>query len=174
MRKYLWIIATLVAFAAISAVFQYSSPNIADPDGFYHLAHARFYGQNSFFDSSFPWTQFSVIKTYASDLWYGFHILLIPFSFLGAAGLKIASVFLTFAVLVGLWRLFKKLKVKWAALWPIFFFISAPNIMHRLLMLRPHNFSMALGALILLFFAAGAAWPIFIFGFLLAWIHLSL
>lgn len=175
MNKKLAVVLIILFYAALAAVFHLISPNIADPDGFYHLRHAGLYLQNGIFSSDFPWTQFSVIRIYATDLWYGFHIILMPFAALSRYGLKITSIFLTFVTFLGLWFLFKKNKVKWPALWPVFVFVSGPNIMDRLLMLRPHNLSMLLGALILPFFVYGlAAWPFLILGFLMAWIHLSL
>ena len=35
---------------------------VADPDAFYHMAHAARYGSGSPFDTAFPWARFSVIE----------------------------------------------------------------------------------------------------------------
>jgi len=50
----------------------------ADADSFYHVRHAWLYRRGGVFQTAFPWAQYSVIKTYAADLWYGFHVLLLP------------------------------------------------------------------------------------------------
>ena len=70
------IAALLTAAAALHGV----SPTTADPDGFYHIRHARVYRTQGLFDSGFPWARFSAIRDQASDLWYGFHVLHVPAS----------------------------------------------------------------------------------------------
>ena len=102
-------IAILFLFVAIASVFYSASPNIADPDGFYHLKHAQIYKDNGIFFKNFPWVQYSSINVLKSDLWYGFHILLIPFAGSdSASGIKTAGIFLTIISLLFLWMMFKR------------------------------------------------------------------
>ena len=151
LKKYNWILAFAI-FAALAAVFQFSSPNIADPDGFYHLKHAQIYKDYGVLTKDFPWVQYSSISVIKSDLWYGFHILLIPFSGLNSAtGIKIAGIFLATISLALLWYAFKRTGFKWPFLWTFFVFVSSQNIMTRFLMLRPHLLTMAISALIFSF-----------------------
>ena len=139
--------------------------------------------------SEFPWTQFSAIKQYSADIWYGFHILLIPFSlFTSTLGIKIAGVFLTFAVLYSLFFVLKKLDVIWPIFWAFLAFVSAPNIMNRLLMMRPHLLSLVLTILLFYYLTLNnktdASIPrarsrsryisIFIISALISWVHISL
>ena len=174
MKKNGWILV-IVIFAALTAVFQFSSPNIADPDGFYHLKHAQIYKDYGVLTKDFPWVQYSSISIIKSDLWYGFHILLIPFSGLNSAmGIKIAGIFLATISLALLWYAFKRNGFKWPFLWTFFVFVSAQNIMTRFLMLRPHLLTMALSALIFSFSLNGGALPILILFTVLAWTHISL
>ncbi|MDP3764039.1 MAG: hypothetical protein Q8Q95_00250 [bacterium] len=176
-------------FLLLSIVFNFSSPNIPDPDSFYHIAHAKIYRTEGITFKEFPWTQFSTIKQYSADLWYGFHILLIPFSyFSGTLGIKLAGVLLTFFVLHSLFFVLKKLNVVYSGLWTFLAFVSAPNILNRLLMMRPHLLSLAL--IILIFYylthhknqvthtlsirSYAQCMIIFTLSFLVSWIHLSL
>ena len=55
-------IGVAVLLAAISTALQFSTPNIADPDSFYHLAHAKVYQTEGPTFSEFPWAQFSIIN----------------------------------------------------------------------------------------------------------------
>lgn len=49
-----------------------------DGDNFYHLGHAEIYLQKGIFYRPFPWASYSMIGKLNSDLWWGFHVLLIP------------------------------------------------------------------------------------------------
>ena len=106
-KKYSWIIA-LVTFLIVSAVFQLLSPNIYDPDSFYHIRHAWLYKTSGFFNSSFPWVQYSVINKYQADIWYGFHILLTPLTFFNdlVFGIKLGAFLITTAVLFSFYIVF--------------------------------------------------------------------
>lgn len=168
-------IAILFAFIAISIIFYSASPNIADPDGFYHLKHAQIYKDNGILTKDFPWVQYSSISQIKSDLWYGFHILLIPFSeFDSGVGIKIAGIFLTIASLLVIWIAFKRSGYGFALLWTILILISAPNIMTRFVMLRPHLLTMAISVLIFSLFIRGKPIWIFVLSAILAWIHISM
>ncbi len=160
----------------ISAVLQFSSPNIADPDGFYHIRHAEIYRTQGLWDSSFPWTQFSVIKKYGADIWYGFHIFLIPFTYFKdlVFGIKVAGVFVTLITLLSFWWALKRLEIIWPWLWPILLVVSGPDLMYRFTMTRPHNLSFALGILIFSFLIKGRWRDIFMTSAVLAFIHMAL
>ena len=164
-----------IIFFILSAVFQFSSPNIPDPDSFYHLRHAEIYKEQGIFTTDFPWVQYSVISQLKSDLWYGFHILLIPFTYLNPiTDIKIAGVFLTALALFIFYLVLKRHNVPWPFLWTIFLFVSSPNTLNRLLMVRPHTLTLALSLLILSLLIKGKNWQIILVGFLFSWAHLSL
>lgn len=181
-------IGPILLFLSLALVFHFSSPNIPDPDSFYHIKHAQIYRAEGVAFSNFPWAQYSAIKTNGSDIWYGFHILLIPFSiFSGALGIKLTGVVSTFFALACLWFVFKRHDIKWPAFWPVLIFISAPNIMNRFLMMRPHLLSLALTMLLLSFLilpfktvrvmstrSRAHDTLMFIVAFLISWVHLSL
>ena len=176
MRNCFKVSLILIFFLSISAYVNLRSPNIPDPDSLYHIRHAWIYQTNSIFDSSFPWTQFSVIKTMGADLWYGFHILLVPLTYLSdlVIAIKVASIVITFLVLASIYGALKNVDVKLPALWAIFFLFSSPSVITRMTMMRPHPLSLALTALIFSLFYKGPTILILIASFLLSWIHSSI
>src|SRR3989344_9092293 len=139
-------VAALLILGAIAAVFQFSFAGVADPDSLYHIIHAKIYREQGFFDSSFPWLQYSVINKYQADIWYGFHLLLIPFTFFsnGIFGIKLAGVLIAVATLAAFFAVLRKLGARWPLFWTALLFFSIPDVYYRLLMARPHNISLAL------------------------------
>ncbi len=172
-NRILKIVGIIVLFGTISALVQFSSPNVADLDSFYHIKHAYLYRTQNLFDTSFPWTQYSVIKEYGADLWYGFHIFLVPFTYFPdlILGAKVAGALVTLLTLLFLGWALARLKIKYPFFWPLLFLISGPDVMYRLSMARPHNLSLALGLLVFSFFIAGR-WPsVLASSAILAFIH---
>src|SRR3989344_6877822 len=209
MRSWIKTLLILVIFLGVSTYVNFKSQSIPDPDSLYHIRHAWIYQTNSIFDSSFPWTQFSAIKTMGADLWYGFHILLIPLTYINdlTIAIKIASIFVTFLVLASFYLALKNFDIKLSELWVFFFMFSSPAIITRMTMMRPHPLSLGLTALIFSFFypvpsysadhhsekgrgegsleglpgnrlrawyGTSSAILVFIFSFILSWIHSSI
>lgn len=166
----------LAFFLSISIYVNFKLQNISDPDSLYHIRHAWIYRTNGIFDSSFPWAQFSVIRTMGADLWYGFHIILIPLTYVNdlTIAIKLAAIFITFFVATSLYAALKNINVNFSGLWVIFFLFSSPSIITRMTMMRPHPVSLGLMALIFSFFFKGSAVLVFIFSFILSWIHSSI
>ncbi|MDP3999751.1 MAG: hypothetical protein Q8P76_04170 [bacterium] len=134
---------------ATSAFFHFSSQNIPDPDAFYHIRHAWLYQTQSLFNTEFPWTYFSSIRTYGADLWYGFHLFLIPFSFGDLnTGIKLAGLALTSLLLLAYARVAVREKFSLKYFWPFLFLLAVPNSLFQLLMVRPHILSLALSLLL--------------------------
>ena len=170
-------LGVILLLAGIALALQFSTPNIADPDAFYHMAHAKVYAERGIFYSEFPWAQFSIIKELKSDIWYGFHLFLIPFTYFknGVLGIKLAGAFITFLTLGGFYFALNKLKIKWPILWTLVFVLATPDVMYRLTMTRPHNLSVALTVIIFaLFLSSSKRWPLFILGFIAAFLHSAL
>ena len=176
MKNWLRILLILTIFGGISIYVNFKFQGMLDPDSLYHIRHAWIYQTNGIFDSSFPWTQFSVIRTMGADLWYGFHIFLIPLTYISdlVVAIKVASIFITFLVLVSFYAAFKNIYIKFPELWAIIFLLSSSSIMARMTMTRPHPLSLGLTALIFSFFYKGPATLVFVFSFILSWIHSSI
>ncbi len=171
-----YILAVAAGAILISAFFHFQSANIPDPDSFYHLRHAWLYRTDSLFSSEFPWTYYSAIRTSAADLWYGFHLLLIPFTYFTnlTAGIKIAGIFLTAMLLISFWRLAKRHQLALPLLWPILLILILPAGLFQFIMVRPHTLSIIFGALLFSFLIKGGAWPIFLSALAITFFHISL
>ncbi|MBI2454191.1 MAG: hypothetical protein HYV54_01285 [Parcubacteria group bacterium] len=152
MNKYSWI-WVLITFAVLSGAFQFYSPKVFDPDAFYHITHAKIYRAEGLFFNDFPWVQFSVIKDLKADIWYGFHLLLIPLTFFNdlVFGIKFGAFLLTTAVLFLFYILLKKLGLRWPFFWALLFFFFIPDTNFRFLVLRPHLITFVLGLAVFYF-----------------------
>ena len=152
MNKYSWVWA-LLTLAVLSGAFQFYSPKVFDPDAFYHITHAKIYREQGLTYSEFPWAQFSVIKDLKADIWYGFHLLLIPLTFFSdpVLGIKLGSFLLTTTVLFSFYILLKKLAIRWPWFWVLLFFFFIPDTHFRFLVLRPHLITFALSIAVFYF-----------------------
>lgn len=143
----------VLSLAVLSGVFQFLSPKVYDPDGFYHIRHAWMYRTGGFFETNFPWVQYSVISKYQADIWYGFHLLLVPLTFFDdpVLGIKFGSFVLTTLVLFSFYVLLKKLGIKWPLAAVVLFFFFIPDTNFRFLVLRPHLISFILSLAVFYF-----------------------
>ncbi len=165
----------ILMFALVALALQFRTPNIADPDGFYHFRHAQIMREQGVFSSAFPWAQFSEISETSADLWYGFHVLLMPFTYLVSepVAIKFAGAAGAFALLMLVWAALRKLKVKGAALWALLFIIATPDIPFRIAMTRPHVLSLGLMLFIFAATLEGSPWAVAVAAMLFASLHLS-
>ena len=152
------------------------APNIADLDSFYHIGHAAHYAATTPFDTAFPWAWFSAIRDLGADLWWGFHLLLIPFTGLPEPvdGIRVAGVVLSAALLgTVLWVCYRhRCVAPW--LWPILFFVAVPSVLYRYVMVRPHLVSLPAAILLLSFLVRGRWWQVVLASAAITWFHLSL
>ncbi len=171
------LLTIFVLFAAIAAVFSFGTEKILDPDSFYHIRHAWIYRTEGLFNSDFPWTQFSIIKNFASDLWYGFHLFLMPFTFFDdlTVGIRLSAVIFTAVSLFLIYLALKKLKICWPLFWVLLVYFSAPDFLFRINMSRPQTLTIGLIALLFAFFLKSRLfWPIFSLSAVMSFLHLSL
>ena len=151
-------------------------PRIADPDSFYHVGHARHYAATSVLETAFPWTAFSAIADQEADLWWGFHVLLVPIS--GgddvAAAVRRAAVGLTVAGLLLVAWLALRHRFMDASLWALVFFLAVPNILFRYLAVRPEVLSGPLALLLLSALARRQPILTLVLATAITWVHLSM
>lgn len=172
-RPWIGLVFVFLIFLTLALYANLRTDRIFDPDSFYHIRHARVLLENGIFNTEFPWTYYSTVRLAGSDMWYGFHILLIPFTYINnmALAIKIAGVFITFSVLVSCYFAFKNLGIKFPAFFSTFFILSSSAVLFRMAMTRPHPLSLGLLALIFSFFNSGSIWLVLIFSFLTGWLH---
>jgi hypothetical protein len=161
---------------AVSVYLHFSSDKFPDPDVFYHFRHAAIYASGDLFSGEFPWGPYSIIGKFSSDIWYGFHVILIPFAWTGdpLLGMRLAGVFVTAVCMFLLYLACARLDIKPALFWPFVLLFSSAFLLHRLTMLRPQVLSLGLNVLLLALLAAGNIRGVFLAAFASAWLHLSL
>lgn len=166
-----WLAVTVAALAHISLF-----PGVADLDSFYHAGHAAAYLEGSVFDTSLPWATRSIIGDIGGDLWWGFHVLLIPFVALldVSAAIRLAAWLVTTGLALTVWWVLRRHAVAWAGLWAASFLVLSPNLLFRELMLRPHVISLAAGLALLSCLVRGRWWHVLLLSTLVSWVHLSL
>jgi len=175
-NKSLVLVVVLIIFLVLTSLFVFGAKKILDPDSFYHIRHAWLYRTGGLFNSEFPWLQFSVIRLYAADIWYGFHVFLIPFTFFSdlTIGIKFSAVvFATLTLLLFYW-VFKRHQIAYPLFWVLLLYFSATDFLFRMNMSRPQT--LTLGLLVLLFsllIKPGRIWATFMLSFLIAFIHLN-
>lgn len=160
---------------ATAAYLHLSLPGIPDRDALYHFRHAALYAERGPLMKEFPWTAYSVVSIYAADIWYGFHLLLAPFTFTSdpVRGVKLAGAFDLAAMLVLFYISMRYARMRLAFLWPFLVLVFSPFLLYRLLMTRPHVISMGLAALLLSCAIGGSLWGIGIVSFAVTFVHLG-
>ena len=160
----------------VAAYFHLRSPNLGDQDALYHYRHAALYASRGLLFTDFPWATCSVLSRIRGDLWYGFHLLLIPFTWIPDAvlGIKLAGIILLAAMMLLYYAALARLRIALAYLWPFVMLFSSPPGLMRLIVTRPHVLSTGLLALLLAFLVRGAAWEVALAAFAVAFFHLNL
>lgn len=151
-------------------------PRVADLDGFYHVGHALAYLEGSLLDTSLPWATQSIIGDISGDLWWGFHVLLLPFAALGGVegGIRSAAVVLTLALGLCAYGVLRRHGIRGAGWWSALFLLAVPNIFYRHLMVRPHVLSLAASIVLLSTLVRGRWWQVMLLSALVGWVHLNL
>jgi len=160
-----------VALAAHLAL----APGVADADSFYHLGHAAHYAAHGPLDTSFPWATASVIGDLGGDLWWGFHVLLLPFTAFGdpVDGMRAAGFLFTLALAGAAWWVFGRHGIPGAGWWTALLLVAVPNVLFRWLMVRPHVLSLAAALLLASFLVRGRWWHVLALSTGITWLHVS-
>jgi len=170
--------AGLVALFGAALLLHAPIREFSDPDALYHARHAWIERTQGFWRGDFPWVQFSAIRREGSDLWYGFHVLLMPFT-LGSdllAGIRLAGIAISFGCLALVWAALRRLEIRGSLFWTIAFAAATGDSLFRITMVRPHPLSLGL-ALLLFAFACEerpSRGAVIATAALFAWIHMAL
>lgn len=162
--------------ALVAAVHLTLFPRLASLDAFYHMGHAAHYLDAGPFDAAFPWATQSVIGAVGADLWWGFHVVLIPFALLGdpALGGAAAAVVLTGVLALTVHRILAAFAVAAPGIWTALFLVAVPNVLYRFSMVRPHVLSLAAALVVLAALVRGRHRMAGVAAGLITWLHLSL
>lgn len=176
-RLILEVVFFIIAAIALAWWAQYIEPSrLIARDSLYHLGHAGIYATRGLAYTEFPWTTYSIIRVHAADIWYGFHLLLVPFASLHYSPehqvnqVKWAGVFLTASLLFLVYLAMCRGRVVYPWTWP---FLMVIPCIFRFTQVRPQLLSTALTGLLFVFLISGGVWSIFLLSTLIAFLHLA-
>jgi hypothetical protein len=135
-------------FLAFLAVVQFSTPNLAGNDGYYHIKMADVMRRQGL-RPAFDWLPLTVLNAEEFvNHHFLFHVLLIPFT-LGdlRVGAKLASVIFPALAFLAVWWLLRGQKVPYAALWSLGLLVISEAFIYRMSM--PRSMSLSLAVLVL-------------------------
>lgn len=126
-------------------LIQFSTPNLAGNDGYYHIRFAqmmRFEGLKPDF-SWLPLTILSSGEFY--DHHFLFHVALIPFTYGDLiVGAKWASIFFASLTFLSVWWLLRGQQLPYAALWALGLLVISEAFLYRMIMPRAQSLSLAI------------------------------
>lgn len=135
----LWLV-----FVIFLALVQFSSPNMPDNDGFYHIKLA-YLMRTQGLKPDFVWLPLSILNPRDFyDHHFGFHVALIPFTFgdlrLGA---KWAAVLFSSLAFLSVWNLLKRQRIPLAWLWALGLLAISEAFIFRMSITRAQSLSLA-------------------------------
>jgi hypothetical protein len=134
----------MAVFFTFMGLVQFSTPDMPDNDGFYHIKMAYLMRTESI-KPAFPWLPLTILNPREFyDHHFLFHVALIPFTFgdlrLGA---KWASVFFASLAFLAVWRLFYAQRVPYAWIWALGLLVVSEAFIFRMSITRAQSLSLA-------------------------------
>ncbi|GAB4548785.1 MAG: hypothetical protein Kow0063_43700 [Anaerolineae bacterium] len=135
-------------FITFLAAAQFSTPDLAGNDGYYHIKMAYLMRAEGL-RPAFDWLPLTVLNAEEFvNHHFLFHVLLIPFTFGDLrVGAKLASVIFPALAFLAIWWLLRGQKVPHAALWSLGLLVISEAFIYRMSM--PRSMSLSLGVLAL-------------------------
>jgi hypothetical protein len=142
----------LVVLAAAMSWIQFSTPNLPDNDGYYHIRFASLMRDEGL-KPKFPYLPLTILNTREFyDHHFLFHVALIPFTFGDLRiGAKWAAVVFASLAIFAIWDLFFSQGVAYSGLWTIGIIAVSESFLYRMSIPRAQSFS-------LLFLVLGFNW----------------
>lgn len=161
-----------VLFMLFTGSVQFSTPNMPDNDGFYHIKMA-YLMRTEGLKPDFKWLPLTILNPREYyDHHFLFHVLLIPFTFgdlvLGAKWGAVVFASLSF---LAVWWLLKKQKIPYASLWSLGLLAVSEAFIYRMSITRAQSLSLALLALALHWLLTGKYARLVVLGFLYVWFY---
>jgi len=133
-----------LAFGVFLALVQFSTPDLPDNDGFYHIKLAYLMRTESL-KPDFPWLPLSILNAREFyDHHFLYHVALMPFTFgdlrLGA---KWAAVIFASLAFLSTWNLLKNQRIPYAGLWALGLLAVSEAFIYRMSIPRAQSLSLA-------------------------------
>lgn len=141
-------LALFAVFFALMAVVQFSTTDLADNDGFYHIKFA-YLMRTQGLKPHFPWLPLTILNPREFyDHHFLFHVALIPFTFGDMVrGAKWASILFSSLAFLSVWWLLHSHRIRYAALWSFGLLAVSEAFLYRMSIPRVQSFSLAVLAL---------------------------
>ena len=135
--------ALFAAFVIFLAAIQFSTPNLAGNDGYYHIKHA-YLMRTEGLTPAFDWLPLTVLNPEEFvDHHFLYHVMLIPFTFGDLReGVKLASVLFPALAFLSIWWLLRSQKVPYAAVWSLGLLVISEAFLFRMIMPRAQSVSL--------------------------------
>jgi len=168
-------LAFAAAATAVAMVLRLANMGVPEQDSFYHFRHAALYAEKGLFTSAFPWLPYSIFSRYPSDIGYGFHLLLVPFTRLQSQifAVQMAPVAEAAAMMTMMYGVLRRHRVAYPFAWPFVIMFGGTTMVWMLLQTRPQTLTMGLSALLLSALATGSAVGAFLYCLAIAFVHLN-
>ncbi len=171
-KRFLIPFLLFIFFFVGMAIVQFSTENMPDNDGFYHIKLAWLMRTESL-KPDFPWLPLSILSQKEFyDHHFLFHVALIPFTFgdlrLGA---KWAAVTFSALAFLSVWYLFHRQKITPSWLWAIALFGISDAFLYRMSITRAQSLSLAVLALGLAWILEGKHKHLAVLSFLYVWMY---
>lgn len=172
-------LATLLAGLVLFSVFalfmglaQFSTPDLPDNDGFYHIKMA-YLMRTEGLKPDFIWLPLTILNPREFyNHHFLFHVLLIPFTFGNLVlGAKWAAVIFSSLAFTVVWRLLDKQKIPYPYLWALGLLAVSEAFIYRMSITRVQSLSLALIALALHWLLTGRHIRLLFLGFIYVWLY---
>lgn len=159
-------------FFAFMAGIQFSTPDMPDNDGFYHIKMALLMREQGL-KPPFPYMPLTILnQNEFYDHHFLFHVALIPFTFgdlrLGA---KWAAVLFASLAFLAVWWLLRGQKVRYSGLWALGLLAVSQAFLYRMSITRAQSLSLGVLALALHWFFTGKNRHLAVLAFLYVWMY---
>lgn len=132
-----------VVFGLFLALVQFSSPDLPDNDGYYHIKLAYLMRTDSL-KPDFPYLPLTILNSREYyDHHFLFHVALIPFTFGDLrTGAKWAAVFFATLAFLGTWLLFRNQRIPYSWLWAAGLLAVSEAFIYRMSITRAQSLSL--------------------------------
>ena len=165
-------LALFIAFIVGMAIIQFSTPDMPDNDGFYHIKLAWLMRTEGL-KPDFIWLPMSILnESEFYDHHFLFHAALIPFTFGDLrVGAKWAAVVFSAVAFICVWYLFYRQKISLGWLWALALLGISDAFLFRMSITRAQSLSLAVLALGLAWTLEGKHKHLAVLSFLYVWMY---
>lgn len=172
LKRILLFMLLFLLFLAGMALVQFSTPDMPDNDGFYHIKLAWLMRTEGL-KPDFPWLPTTILNQREYyDHHFLFHVGLIPFTFGDLRiGAKWAAVVFSSLAFLAVWYLFHRQKIPFAWLWALGLLGISEAFLYRMSITRTQSLSLAALALGLTWMLEGKYKRLAVLSFFYVWMY---